>query len=188
MIIYFIRHGETEWNKKGITQGHKDSPLTLKGKTTARKQAELLSGKVIEVIYTSDLGRCVQTAEIINKKIVGAKIIKTEKLRERNFGILNGKPAKIVKEKLDFSNMKQKAPGGESIGQIRNRVFDFIESLKEKREQTILLVAHEGVIRIILADYYKVNYNDKKCDSKDEWVYELEAPETDFKITSLKII
>lgn len=89
MMIYFVRHGETEWNKKEILQGHKDSPSTIKGINNAEKLGKILRDKKIEIIYSSDLGRCVQTAEIINRWLK-VKIIKTKELRERNFGDLNG--------------------------------------------------------------------------------------------------
>jgi len=93
MIIYLIRHGETILNKKGVTQGHQDSPLTSKGMESAEKHRSLLSKKNIEIIYSSNLGRCVQTAKIINK-FVKKDLVKTGELRERDFGVFNGRPNK----------------------------------------------------------------------------------------------
>src|SRR3989344_5621756 len=121
MIIYFVRHGETEWNKKGILQGHKDSPLTAKGVLGAKKIGKLLRNKNIEVIYSSDLGRCIQTAKIINGWL-RIKLSETRMLRERNFGSLNGHSNKEVSGKLNLENAEEKAPNGESFNQLQKRV------------------------------------------------------------------
>lgn len=118
MIIYLTRHGETGWHKKGLLQGHKNSPLTVRGKKSAEKKGKILSKENIEIIYSSDLGRCVQTSKIINKYL-RTKIIKTSKLRERNFGDLNGKSNKEVREKIDLSDPDEKAPNGESFNELK---------------------------------------------------------------------
>ncbi len=162
MIIYFVRHGETEWNKKKILQGHKDSPLTLKGKKNAENLGKTLEKKKIEVIYTSDLGRCVQTAEIINKYLK-TKLVKTPKLRERDFGSLNGKLNKEVEKMLDLFNPNEKAPDGESFNQLKNRVINFLKLLKKKKLERVLIVAHEGTLRAIF-----------KCDTRPDQVYSLD--------------
>ncbi len=172
MIVYFIRHGETEWNKKKIVQGHKDSPLTLKGKKIAEKLGEILKSKNIEVIYTSDLGRCVQTAEIINRYLK-VKLIKVKKLRERNFGSLNGKPAKRVKREINLSDLNKVAPKGESFSQLKNRVIHFIKLLAKKKLERVLLIIHEGTARVILSDYHDVDFNSKKCNTRSDKIYKI---------------
>lgn len=148
MVIYFVRHGETEWNKRKILQGHKDSSLTLKGRENAEKLGKILRNKNIEIIYTSDLGRCVQTAEIINKYLK-VKLIKTKKLRERDFGFLNGRPNKEVEKTLNLSDPNEKAPKGESFNQLKNRIINFIKSLKKKKSEAVLLITHGGALRAI---------------------------------------
>lgn len=154
MIIYFVRHGETEWNKKEILQGWKDSPLTQKGIKNAERLGKILRDKNIEIIYSSDLGRCVQTSEIINKWLK-VKIIKTKKLRERNFGDLGGLPNKEVEKMLDFKNLDEKAPNGESLNQLKNRVVLFIKKLFDKKFKTILLIVHDGTAKAILSEHNK---------------------------------
>ena len=69
MILYIIRHPETKHNIQQITQGHKDSPLTNKGKKQAEALGKRLKNKDISKIYSSDLGRCMQTSKIINNSI-----------------------------------------------------------------------------------------------------------------------
>lgn len=152
MNIYFVRHPETQWNKAGILQGHKDSSLTPDGEDEAKKLGELLKIKNIEIIYSSDLGRCIQTAEIINS-FINKEIVKVLELRERNFGDLNGRPNSEVREILNLSDPNQLAPNGESFNQMRMRVLKFVQSLSAKNFKNILLVTHEGVTRAILSDY-----------------------------------
>lgn len=183
MIIYLVRHGETIWNKKKILQGHKDSSLTSKGERSADKLGRILSKKDIKIIYTSDLGRCLQSAKIINKRLK-AKLVKTPKLRERNFGSLNGKPEEEVRKVLDLSDPNKAAPRGESFNQLKNRIIDFIKLLGKKKLGKILLVTHEGAARAILSECHKVNFTSKKCDTRADSVYKIEA--IDNKIKKMK--
>ena len=185
MIIYFIRHGETEWNKKKITQGHKDSPLTLKGKKAAEKKGKILTNKDIEIIYSSDLGRCVQTAEIINKYLK-IKLVKSTELRERDFGSLNGELDEKVRKELNLSDPKEVAPRGESFNQLKNRIIDFIRLLASKKAKKVLLVTHGGIVRAILSDYYKSSFTSKRCDSQNDLVYRIELINN--KLKNFKII
>ena len=64
-LVYIIRHGETEWNLKGIHQGHKNSELTQKGKEQASCLGQRFkdSNLVFNSIYTSDLDRALETAK-----------------------------------------------------------------------------------------------------------------------------
>lgn len=156
MIIYFIRHGETEWNKKKITQGHQDSPLTLKGKNNAEKLGRILRNKNIEIIYSSDLGRCIETSNIINKWLK-VKIVKAKELRERNFGDFNGQPDKKVKKILNLKDLDEKAPNGESFNDQKKRVALFIKKLFAKKFKKILLVVHDGTARAILGHSMSVD-------------------------------
>ena len=66
--IYLVRHGQTNWNILGKTQGHGNSNLTEKGINQAKDLAESMIKYPIDYIYSSDLGRAVETAEIIANK------------------------------------------------------------------------------------------------------------------------
>lgn len=150
MLTYLVRHGETKLCKRKYIKGWKDSDLTENGIKSGEKLAGLLKNKGIEIIYASNLGRCVQTARIINKKL-NLKIIKSDKLRERNFGFLNGKSQEEVERVLDINDFEAIAPGGESFKQAQERALEFIESLKNKKEKTVLIVTHAGILDNLLA-------------------------------------
>lgn len=184
MIIYFVRHGETEWNKKGIIQGHKDSPLTLKGIELAEIKGRALKGEDIEVIYSSDLGRCVQTAEIINKYLE-VDLIKSPELREINFGDFNGETAERIKKEFDLSDLDAKTPKGESFNQVKKRVNKFISSLGNSKFKKVLLVTHDCSSRTILSEYYN---DSKKCITQDDRVYIIELEKGKFKKDTLRCI
>ena len=66
MKIYTVRHGQTEWNKKGLYQGKTDVPLNEEGKKQAMLVKEKLKDKKIDLIISSPLKRAKETAEIIS--------------------------------------------------------------------------------------------------------------------------
>src|SRR3990172_8408752 len=89
--IYIVRHGETEWNIKGVMQGHSDSPLTKTGEKQAHQIAEELKEIHFDEIFSSDALRAKRTAEIIALERKMAVQAKTA-LRERNYGEFEGLP------------------------------------------------------------------------------------------------
>jgi len=173
ITLYIVRHGETAADKKGILKGHGDSDLTVKGIGSAASLAKKLKDKEIDVIYTSDLGRCLTTANVINK-LLDVDVIKTEKLRERDFGNLNSRPIKLASQVLNFSNPDEIAPSGESFNQMKVRILKFLDTLCDCDYKNILIVTHEGPLRAILSDYYSVPFGNKKCDTETSEVYKLD--------------
>jgi broad specificity phosphatase PhoE len=146
MLIYLIRHPETEWNRKGIIQGHLDSKLTAKGRKTAETLGQRLKSKGISRIYSSDLGRCLETSRIVNQSLK-VKIIPVRKLREQNYGKLNGRPVEEIRKKFNLGDENLVFPGGESFAQMKKRALFFVASLHSKNP--VLLVTHEGVAKVV---------------------------------------
>lgn len=88
--IGLIRHGSTAWNKEGRIQGHTDNPLDEEGLQQAEAIAERLSGEHWDYIYSSDLLRARQTAEVIAAKL-GLQVAGViPGIREMNGGLLEG--------------------------------------------------------------------------------------------------
>lgn len=148
MKLIMVRHGETIENKKGITQGHIPGTLSKKGKEQSMLLAKRLDDIKIDVIFTSDLRRAKDTAKIIAKFHKNAKFIEDKRLRERSFGIYNGKPRKVVFENVWQKNdLSYRPPEGESFEDVIKRLKDFYkEVLKNCAKKTILVVAHGGVL------------------------------------------
>lgn len=153
--IYFIRHGESDWNKKKRVQGQKNTKLTEKG----RKQAHLLGKKLnklnIDIIYSSDLDRAKETSEIINEYI-NSELILSKMLREMNFGNWTGKLLQNIKEnkKEDYNKWMTypelvKFDSGESLEDVKKRMNKFFkEILKNDMYKDIAIVSHGSTIKM----------------------------------------
>src|SRR5262245_29104209 len=97
--LIIVRHGQTQWNLKLIRQGHLDSGLTEKGIAQAKALGERLARESFTALYSSDLGRAVQTAQMI-AAATGHEIITDPRLRERHLGIFQGLKGDELREKF----------------------------------------------------------------------------------------
>ncbi|XP_054723114.1 fructose-2,6-bisphosphatase TIGAR-like [Uloborus diversus] len=139
MVVFaltLIRHGETAHNKDNVIQGQLDVPLSQAG----LKQAELLGVHLqyqqYSHVYASDLARAMQTAESIirQNKSFKAALLHDRRLRERKFGIVEGKSFKYLKDAAEKSKLNTghyTPPGGETIQQVYERAVSFFHDLCE---------------------------------------------------------
>src|SRR5437899_11865837 len=97
--VIIVRHGQTQWNLKLIRQGHLDSPLTERGIAQAKALGQRLAQEKFSALYSSDLGRAVQTAEMI-ANATGHNIITDARLRERHLGIFQGLNGDEIRERF----------------------------------------------------------------------------------------
>lgn len=167
--FYIFRHGETDWNKSKRIQGHTNTRLNSTGINQAKQLVELLSNKSLEIIYSSDLDRAFQTAEIINQNL-NLPIIKTNQLREAHFGEAEGMLLDDIIEKwgLEFwekfrtlgpKNQEIGFPGGETRGDSVKRMRAFIDSvIKETEHAKIGISTHGGVVRNLLHSFLDENH------------------------------
>jgi probable phosphoglycerate mutase len=151
--LIIVRHGQTEWNIKGIRQGHLDSPLTGRGLAQAKALGQRLAREKFSVLYSSDLGRAIETArEIVS--VTGHQIVTDARLRERHLGIFQGLNADEINERypeerrlLRTSGPGYVIPGGESMIQQVERNVAFLDSLAVRHAgETIVVVTHGGVV------------------------------------------
>lgn len=140
MVLYVCRHGQTEYNAKGLLQGWFDTPLTAEGIRNAHTLAKKLARYKPGTIFSSDLGRAFMTAYIIGQDLGHTgEIIRATELREVSFGDLAGQPEVEVE---DFYQHLQNAltfkpPHGEALGAMQKRVLGFLRDLsKEKQAYT----------------------------------------------------
>ena len=158
--FYIVRHGQTNWNILGKTQGHGNSDLTPKGENQALELSKAIKEYPIDYIYSSDLGRAVQTAEIIGSTI-GVDVIQTPSLREMGFGDWEGLLIEEIKK--DYAKTYEtwrnqphlvNIPNGETLHIIKDRVDAFIKELNEKYDNKhILLVSHSVTVRVMLLSF-----------------------------------
>ena len=145
--LILVRHGETDWNRDLRYQGHADPPLNDAGRAQAHALARELDGLELEAIYTSDLRRAAETAEIIH---AGRRIpLRREAgLREMDVGSWQG---------LTRTEIEERFPGverhdGESADAHRARVVGTVAAIAARHDGSrILIVSHGGSLRTLLA-------------------------------------
>ncbi len=158
MKVYLLRHGETELNKiGGYFQGQIEVPLTEVGVQQARETGEQLRKKGItfDKVYSSPLGRSLQTAECVTGKS-REEFITDERLLEMGYGPFEGRRHWEMDEKM-FRAFTEDAenyvpvPGGESFYALMKRASDFLEELKRTQPREHILVSeHGGTVRAML--------------------------------------
>ena len=153
-MIYFVRHGETEFNKNRIFQGHLDIPLNDTGIAQAKQVLEDSKDISFDIIYYSPLSRAKQTAEIINS-YHNKKMIADDRLKEIFMGSLQGRAHNdLSEEERQLSYTSPEYFGGETHEEFCARVKSFLDEIDDSNK-TILIVSHGGVYRAI----YKILNN-----------------------------
>ena len=172
MKIYVTRHGQTDWNVQGKTQGRTDIELNEVGIEQAKQTKEELKNVDIDLIICSPLKRAKQTAEIINEGR-NIQIIFDNQIIERNFGEFEGKKIKFD-EFWDY-NAHPRYQRAETIQEIISRISNFLDKIKEEyKDKNVLLVTHGGV-SIAINCYFKgipedgklINYCLHNCEVQE---------------------
>ena len=150
--LYFVRHGETDYNLQGLFQGRKDIPLNEKGWWQAEQLAENLKSKKKKFfcIYSSPLKRARQTAQVLGKKL-NLKIEKSDLLQEISFGDLEGtkRPDRktFFSDSLDYLDIE--FPNGEKVIDAYLRFEKFVSQLSSDIDE-ILIVSHGALLKSVL--------------------------------------
>jgi probable phosphoglycerate mutase len=153
--VIFIRHGETLWNVEGREMGQMNSPLTDLGEKQAKAIAKRLKQTHISHLYSSDLGRTIQTATYISKSC-DLEIKLNIELRERNMGIFEGYTRSEMKDNFpteweEYNSLNKfdyVIPNGESQRQRLERSIKVMNHLADSHpEETIVAVSHGGILR-----------------------------------------
>lgn len=153
--LWLVRHGETEWNRRGLVQGDSDVPLNDLGVRQAQALAGRIGHEMFDAVYASDLSRARKTAEIT---FPDANLILDARLREINLGVFEGRVWADISEGERaqvavwlMGPYDQKVPGGESSDDLRARILDWLKSLPEQGR--IIAFAHGGTIAAILQTF-----------------------------------
>ena len=151
--LLIIRHGETVWNAEHRFQGHGDSPLTETGRNQVAALGRRMEAINFDALISSDLGRTRQTAAII-ADCTGHAVQFDSRLRERNYGVLEGLTVPEIREKhagvydqFNTDDPDYILPGGESHRQHYQRNVAFFEELLTgKLGAKVAAIAHGGVL------------------------------------------
>lgn len=154
MKVIFTRHGETHQNVAGISMGQgMGGDLNEAGLIQAEKLALRLKDETIHYAYISDLKRTVDTASEVLKYHPEAEVVYAPELRERNLGIYGGGPRAHWKKAMEESPLPFhifKPEGGESYGELQERVGNFyFQLIKKHANDTVLLLSHTGALTML---------------------------------------
>jgi len=159
--LFIIRHGETDFNKKNMMQGRGiDAPLNATGKKQSEQIARALKNEKADQVIASSMIRSIQTAQALAISH-SLPIQSYEELDEMNFGDLEGRRSIEIEEELDRihrewagGNISQPMPGGESPLEVYERSDGRMQELMSNSDQqTIFLVLHGRLIRILLSEW-----------------------------------
>ncbi len=151
--LWLVRHGETEWNWDGRIQGHRDVSLSGVGVEQAQRLARWLAEQPIAAVYSSDLRRARETAEILASD--RAPVYLEPRVREARFGLFEGLTGTEAEARYPEAYrqwredaVRHRPPGGETLEDLRDRCVQAMsEILPLHPGQTVLVVAHGGPIR-----------------------------------------
>ncbi len=141
--IVFETHSTTTDNERGIATGWLDSALSETGKQQAVELGDRRRGDNVAAVFTSDLGRAVKTARIAFGGS-GLPIHQDSRLRECNYGVLNGMPVRQL-EAQRSRHIDEPFPSGESYRQVVGRVQDFLKDVSRQWDgKRIVVIGHSA--------------------------------------------
>jgi probable phosphoglycerate mutase len=154
--LLLVRHGETDWNRERRFQGHADPGLNDAGREQARALAEELATEPVAAVYTSDLRRALETAEIVAARL-GLEPAPLAGLREVDVGELTGLTLAEIEERFPDARRRAEERGygweqGETFEQLQARVLSALHEIAARHAgELVLVVGHGGTIRATLA-------------------------------------
>ena len=138
--ILLTRHGETDWNRARRFQGHADTPLNAAGQAQARRLADALTGERLDALYSSDLRRAHETAEIVGE-LLRLPITVDPDLREIDVGSWSG---------LTYDEIGERAWDGETYEAHAERMLRAVSRIVERHpEGRVAIISHGGSVRRI---------------------------------------
>ena len=140
---YLIRHGETDFNKKRFFYGKADVSINETGKEQASRIHQLMKGRAISRIYTSQLKRTQETAAIIFPDQIPTAY---KALNERDFGLWEGRTANEIQTAFPLVWEEWlESP----FQKFKDRVHSVVKEIRESADAEIAIVGHLGVLRLI---------------------------------------
>ena len=143
--FWYLRHGETDWNARNLSQGNIDIPLNANGIAQAQAAAKLLVGRGIASIVASPLSRARDTAEVVGAAL-GLPMSIDEGLREVAFGAQEGQP--MADWFADWIAGRHTPEGAESFAALRRRAVAAVNRATA-HPPAVLVVAHGALFRAL---------------------------------------
>lgn len=167
MEYCLFRHGETNWNVKGIIKSHMDDTgtyFTQTGLAQIKCITKVLQDSGIQAVFSSDLYRTTETAKTISG-IQQVPLFLSARLRGMDMGAFHGKP---IEEFLQHEEVRNAfldydlpIPGGESINQLRERLCGAFLDIRDKYSyDKVLVITHGAAISNVVSYVNQAPYQD----------------------------
>lgn len=168
-LVYLVRHGATDWNQAGRIQGQLDVPLNAEGRAQAQLVAQRLASVEATALYSSDLLRAYETAQIIGQA-TGLPVIQKPGLREMHFGTWQGLTVQQIRERDPEVYAARRAnpyevppPGGQPWQQFYQQVVRALHDiLQETAAQRLIVATHSGVCTVLGLEALGLGYTGKR--------------------------
>ena len=149
MILYVVRHGETEKNKYGLIQGQTECDLSKNGIEKAKELIPIVRNLKIDVVISSPLKRAYDTASIITEGKYPINI--DDRMIERNWGLCEGASIDDVDTVKCWNFFLNTGDNGiEKVQDLLKRVSEFLEDIKNKYpDKNVLVASHSAILRAI---------------------------------------
>ena len=161
--LILVRHGETVWNAEARVQGHRDSPLTDRGREQSSRAAQRLADRELAAVYSSDAGRARTTADLIAAPHTLSVMVRPD-LRERCYGVLEGLTLEEAAQRdagwLDAwraDRLQLAPPEGETQREMSRRVMAALREIAARHAaQTVAVATHGGPIKSAVFDILQI--------------------------------
>ncbi len=174
MKVYFVPHAATTDNEAGIASGWNNPPLSETGEAEAERLRDVFRGIRLDLVCCSDLRRAVDTAGITFCE--GTPVRADRRLRETNYGDLNGAPRPRV-DAVRKEHLEEPFPGGESIARSVARVRECLEELRQRHAAMTLVIVGHRATRYALETYdggkSLADCLDETPEKRPYWEYDL---------------
>lgn len=168
--LWLARHGQTIWTVDDKFNGWSDIPLTETGRAQARGLGDWLQGEALAAVYSSPLSRCVETARLAGAPH-GLEPVLLPELKELHYGAWDGLPRPDIIanypaewEAWVCDPAGQAAPDGETGYAVLARAVPALQALVARHAgETVLVVAHKAVNRLLLCDFLGVPPRDYRA-------------------------
>jgi 2,3-bisphosphoglycerate-dependent phosphoglycerate mutase len=170
--LLITRHGESEWNAKGIWTGHTDVHLSKRGFKEAEMLGKLIKNIPIDFAYCSQHIRALETLEgmLDSSEQIEVPFERSAAINERDYGDYTGKNKWQVKQEIGdekFEELRRgwnnQVPNGESLKMVYERAVPFYKNVvleRLKKDQTVLMVAHGNSIRALIKYIESISVED----------------------------
>lgn len=164
--LYFVRHGETDYNRYRVMQGRRiNSSLNELGRRQAEALAQRFADESLDAIYTSSLRRAIETADALSKHHPEVPRYRLSGLDEMSWGVYEGEPwsdrlqsmLETMYARWNAGDYDFRVEEGESIYEVQRRARGAVDRILEAHTgETVLVVSHGRLLRVLLATLLEV--------------------------------